>query len=153
MADRRDSHENEPRMPGHGNDRDATRDDDRDRRDHRKSAQKGSQTHAEGEHGAKTHARFIEQLHEARHEEPERTRRERARDAAAYAGKRRLVEDRQQHDESEKNSERTRLFVERKRGRDHGPSDNSGNLHGVLGHREHRADYKRRGPDGLDVKE
>ncbi|HEX6533616.1 MAG TPA: hypothetical protein VF041_03410 [Gemmatimonadaceae bacterium] len=148
MADRHDFHENEPRMPGH-DDRDATR----NRRDHRKGRQKGSQGHAEGEHGAKTHARFIEQLHEGRHEEPERARRERTREASAYAGKRRLVEDRQQHDEGEKNSERTRLFVEHKRGRDHGPSDNTGNLHGVLGHREHRADYKLRGPDGLEVNE
>jgi hypothetical protein len=30
-----------------------------------------------------------------------------------------------------------------------GPSDNSGNLHGVLGSREHRADYKTRRRDGL----
>ncbi|HEU4565851.1 MAG TPA: hypothetical protein VFS05_14420 [Gemmatimonadaceae bacterium] len=78
---------------------------------------------------------------------------ERARAKAAYGGRRRLVEDRQQHDEAEKNSERTRLFVEHERGRDEGPSDNRGNLHGVLGHREHRADYKLRGPDGLRADE
>jgi hypothetical protein len=38
------------------------------------------------------------------------------------------VEDRQQHDEGEKNSEHKRLFIETRRGRDDGPSDNSGNL-------------------------
>jgi hypothetical protein len=115
--------------------------------------QKGAQTHAEGQHGSRTHARFIEQLHQGEHEEPKEEREERKRELAAYIGKRRLVEDRQQHDEGEKNSERTRLFIEHKRGRDAGPSDNKGNLHGVLGHREHRADYKHRGPDGLKVEE
>lgn len=115
--------------------------------------QKGPQANAEGQHGPKTRARFIEQLHEGRHEEPVEQRVERARRRAAYGGKRRLVEDRQQHDEGEKNSERTRLFVEHRRGRDAGPSDNKGSLHGVLGHREHRADYKLRGPDGLRSKE
>ncbi|MFL5577885.1 MAG: hypothetical protein ACJ79S_18170 [Gemmatimonadaceae bacterium] len=111
--------------------------------------QKGPQRHAEGQHGPKTYQRFLDQLHEGPHEEPVEERAERARHRAAYDGRRRLVEDRQQHDEAEKNSERTRLFVEHERGRDEGPSDNRGSLHGVLGHREHRADYKLRGPDGL----
>ncbi|HEX7941937.1 MAG TPA: hypothetical protein VF488_09015 [Gemmatimonadaceae bacterium] len=147
MANRRDDHGDEPRTEGQAEIREISRDGRK-----QKGRQKGPQDHAEGQHGAKTHERFIERLHEGRHEEPVDERVERARVAAAYRGKRRLVEDRQQHDEGEKNSERTRLFVEHKRGRDEGPSDNTGNLHGVLGHREHRADYKLRGPDGLEVK-
>jgi hypothetical protein len=116
-------------------------------------AQKGPQKHAEGQHGGKTRARIIEQLHSRPPEEPREAIIEQQREEAAYGGKRRLVEDRQQHDEGEKNSERTRLFVEHERDRDDGPSDNRGNLHGVLGQREHRADYKLRGPDGLKVEE
>jgi hypothetical protein len=108
--------------------------------------------HAEGQHGSKTHSRFIEQLDEAPPQPPVTERIEKARQAAAYGGKRRLVEDREQHDEGEKNSERVRLFKEHQRGRDDGPSDNTGSLHGVLGNREHRADYKERGPDGLPIK-
>lgn len=111
------------------------------------------QDHAEGEHGAKTRARLLEQLHSGPHEEPAEERLAKSRKRAAYNGKRRLVEDRQQHDEAEKNSERKRLFVEHERGRDDGPSDNRGSLHGVLGHREHRADYKLRGHDGLKADE
>jgi hypothetical protein len=39
----------------------------------RDGQQKGAQTHAEGQHGAKAHARFIESLHEGgeRHQEAE----------------------------------------------------------------------------------
>lgn len=62
----------------------------------------------------------------------------------------------QDHAEGEygaKNSERGRLYDEHARGRDGGPSDNRGNLHGLLGHKGHRADYKTRGPDGLRAKE
>ena len=119
----------------------------------RRKRRPGPQMHAEGQHGERTHARFIEQLHDAPPEEPVAERVELMHRAAAYKGKRRLVEDRQQHDEAEKNSERKRLFIEHERGRDEGPSDNRGNLHGVLGHREHRADYKLRGPDGLRARE
>jgi hypothetical protein len=107
--------------------------------------------HAEGEHGPRTEAHIRQQLQSGPPEQPAEARVEQQRREAAFEGKRRLVEDRQQHDESEKNSEHTRLFVETRRGRDDGPSDNSGNLHGVLGSREHRADYRERGPDGLPV--
>jgi hypothetical protein len=112
----------------------------------------GPQSHAEGQHGARTHARFIEQLHEAPSREPVSERLERDHKKAAREGKRRLVEDRQQHDEAEKTSERTQLSEERRLGRDDGPSDNRGNLHGVIGHRSNRADYKTRGSDGLTTK-
>lgn len=145
----RDDFRDDERSARARDDHDATR----DQREQRKPEQKGAQTHAEGEHGAKTHARLIEQLQEGRHEKPAEERAEHEREEAAYQGKRRLVEDRQQHDEAEKNSEHERLFEEHERGRGEGPSDNEGNLHGVLGHREHRADCEERGPDGLDVKE
>jgi len=48
------------------------------------------------------------QLRSAPAEESEEAVRERARELAAREGKRRLVEGREQHDEAEKNSERTR---------------------------------------------
>lgn len=105
--------------------------------------------HAEGEHGPKTQARIIQQLESRPAELPAAARADLDRIRAAFGGKRRLVEDRQQHDEGEKNSERARLFEMTRRGRADGPSDNSGNLHGVLGSREHRADYKPRRRDGL----
>ena len=109
--------------------------------------------HAEGEHGPKTEARIAEQLRSGDPRAPMEARLEHDRLNAAFEGKRRLVEDRQQHDEAEKNSERRRLFKEAQRGRaQEGPSDNLGNLHGVLGSREHRADYKERGTDGLPTK-
>ena len=141
MAKRKDKHQNEPLAQG--------QEQVRDSKHHRHDHQKGPQVHAEGQHGAKTHARIIEQLHARPAEEPLEKRVEGKRRKAANEGKRRLVEDRQQHDEAEKNSERTRLFIEHGRGRDDGPSDNRGSLHGVLGHREHRADFKLRGSDGL----
>jgi len=109
--------------------------------------------HAEGQHGPRTHARFVEQLHEAPPAEPVENVVERKRKRAALEGKRRLVEDRQQHDEGEKNSERTRLAKDYQHGRSgDGPSDNTGNLHGVTGPRSHRADNKTRGRDGLPRK-
>ena len=97
--------------------------------------------HAVGQHGPRTHARFVEQLHEAPPAEPTQDIVERKRTRAAREGKRRLVEDRQQHDEGEKNSERTRFAKEHQHGRiGDEPSDNTGNLHGVTGSRSHRAD-------------
>ena len=62
----------------------------------------------EGQHGPKTHSRLMAQLRSAPAEESEEAVRERARELAAREGKRRLVEGREQHDEAEKNSERTR---------------------------------------------
>lgn len=119
------------------------------RNDREREQRKGPQAHAEGQHGEKTHERLVEQLREGPHEEPTEERLERDQHRAALEGKRRLVEDRQQHDEAEKNSERTRLFDEHERGIDEGPSDNRGSLHGVLDHREHRADYQQHGRHGL----
>jgi len=116
-----------------------------------RGTQKGPQQHAEGQHGEKTHERFIERLHEGSREESleETLQHDRAR--AAREGKRRLVEDREQHDHAEKNSEHQRLYIEieHERDRDDGPVDTTGNLHGELDKRSHRADYQQRGPDGL----
>lgn len=110
-------------------------------------------THAEGEHGPKTERRIIEQLESGPSHGSRAERVELDRMLGAFEGRRRLVEDREQHDEGEKNSERTQLFEETREGRaDQGPSDNAGNLHGVIGSRGHRADYKERGSDGLPSK-
>ena len=40
----------------------------------RKGRQKGPQQHAEGQHGYKTHERFIEQIHESLYPDEERQR-------------------------------------------------------------------------------
>ena len=80
----------------------------------RDGEQKGAQTHAEGQHGEKTHSAFIEGLH-GQHggsEESEGVpQAENDTDAHGrpIAGHHRLHEDRQQHDEAEKNSEANRL--------------------------------------------
>ena len=65
-------------------------------------------SHAEGEHGPKTEAQIRRQLHSSPPELPVAERIERDRERAAREGRRRLVEDREQHDEREKNSERNR---------------------------------------------
>lgn len=105
MGHRKDYHENEPEAQGQEHVRDS------------KSApppsQRGPQAHAEGQHGDKTHSRLMEQLHEGRHEESREAKVERDRENAAVKGGRRLVEDREQHDEAEKNSEHTQHHVNR----------------------------------------
>jgi hypothetical protein len=77
----------------------------------RDGRQKGAQTHAEGQHGEKARSRFIESLHEA----PEPIGSEIGADSPD--GAHRLHEDREQHDEAEKNSEKNRLAREVQRGR------------------------------------
>jgi hypothetical protein len=66
------------------------------------------QNHAEGEHGDKTRREFLKEL--AGSEEPDVRH---ASDADEFGrpvtGRHRLQEDRQQHDEAEKNSEANRL--------------------------------------------
>jgi hypothetical protein len=74
-----------------------------------KGEQKGPAAHAEGQHGDKTHARFLQELHSGPHEETVEERVAQQHEQSAYEGKRRLVEDRQQHDEAERNSEKVRL--------------------------------------------
>ena len=77
----------------------------------RDGRQKGAQTHAEGQQGKKAHARFIESLQEGGAASAEEL------GAEAVEGAHRLREDREQHDEAEKNSEKNRLNLEWKRGR------------------------------------
>ena len=73
----------------------------------RRGHQKGPQLHAEGEHGSATHRRNIEQLQDSPPKESleDRLARERGN---SREGKRRLSQDRQQHDEAEKGSEITK---------------------------------------------
>jgi hypothetical protein len=73
--------------------------------------QKGAQPHAEGQHGEKAHARFVESLHESREPPSDVSAK------SAANGSHRLREDREQHDEAEKNSEKNRLEREVKRHR------------------------------------
>jgi hypothetical protein len=77
-------------------------------------AQQGAQDHGEGQHGDKTHSQFIEDLH-GKHggsEESEGAP-QGQNDVDAYGrpitGHHRLREDREQHDEADKNSEANRL--------------------------------------------
>jgi hypothetical protein len=106
MEDRRDD------QPSASARRDAAwTDEDADmsaRRDAHRGRQKGAPPHAEGQHGQKTHERFIDQLESGLHDETRAEAMERERQHGANYGKRRLVEDREQHDEAEKNSERRR---------------------------------------------
>ena len=108
----------------------------------------GRSPQAEGGHGPQTHKRNIEQLESGPTESSREERFEEDRARGAVSGKRRLVEDREQHDEAEKNSERQQLFEESRQGGLDGPSDNSGNLNGQLGAHEHRADNTTRERDG-----
>lgn len=88
--------------------------------------------HAEGQHGERTHDAFIDGLH-GRHggsEESEGAPQEENLSAAAGVtsdGKHRLTEDRQQHDEADKNSEKNRLARELDRTK-HGSHATNGDL-------------------------
>ena len=81
--------------------------------------QKGPQDHAEGQHGSKTHSKFIEQLHSHANgghdigDEPSAN--ESRHHIAKHNATPRLFGDRQQHDEAEKKSEKTRLHRELER--------------------------------------
>lgn len=81
----------------------------------RKKRDPGPQRHAEGQHGEKTHGRFIEMLQEGRtigeHGAAKRT------EMPPVEGHHRLHQDRQQHDEAEKNSEKVEAFRELQRGK------------------------------------
>ena len=85
----------------------------------RDGIQKGPQDHAEGQHGSKTHSKFIEQLHSHSNgdgavagDEPAN---DRPHHLARHNATPRLFGDRQQHDEAEKKSEKTRLHRELER--------------------------------------
>ena len=72
--------------------------------------QQGPQRHAEGQHGDRTHRRFIEQLQEG-------TRAPRRTEGAPVEGNHRLHQDREQHDEAEKNAEKVEALREIRRGK------------------------------------
>ena len=76
----------------------------------RKKRQPGPQQHAEGMHGERTHSRFIEQLHEG-------SAPRKATEGADVEGHHRLHQDREQHDEAEKNAEKVEAMREIRRGR------------------------------------
>ena len=76
----------------------------------RDGVQKGPQDHAEGEHGAKTRSKILEQLHSGNDAvDPNKNGLEPSKSLAHHNAAHRLFEERQQHDEAEKNSEKTRL--------------------------------------------
>jgi hypothetical protein len=80
----------------------------------RDGKQQGPQTHGEGQHGDKTHEALIEGLqHKATSDDaPDKAPPGQAdfeADGRPIIGNHRLREDRQQHDEAEKNSEANRL--------------------------------------------
>jgi hypothetical protein len=84
----------------------------------RDGVQKGPQDHAEGQHGSKTRSKILEQLHSGNgatnHDSSEELKR--PKHLAHHNAAHRLFEERQQHDEAEKNSEKTRLHRETERG-------------------------------------
>jgi len=78
----------------------------------RDGVQKGPQDHAEGQHGAKTRSKILEQLHSRNGNgvvDPGKTAPETPKNLPHHNSAHRLFEERQQHDEAEKNSEKTRL--------------------------------------------
>jgi hypothetical protein len=85
----------------------------------RDGVQKGPQDHAEGEHGSKTRNKILEQLKTGNGTPPEKPQngQEPNKHIAHHNSTHRLFEARQQHDEAEKHSEKTRLNreVERRR--------------------------------------
>lgn len=75
----------------------------------KRGRQKGAVSHAEGEHGIRTHNKIIEQLQSGPSGE-ERDREKAAGDPLhREEGKHRLFEGREQHDHAAKNSQKTRL--------------------------------------------
>src|SRR3954464_11931259 len=84
----------------------------------RDGVQKGPQDHAEGQHGSKTRSKILEQLHSGNgvvtnNQDGNGTA---AETNGNHHAAHRLFEDRQQHDEAEKRSEKTRLNRELERG-------------------------------------
>lgn len=85
---------------------------------HRRERELGEHQHAEGRHGNRTHQRLVEQLHESSVAPAEDSPDGRAAEAKGrpVEGHHRLHEDREQHDEAEKNSEKSRAEREVRRG-------------------------------------
>ena len=80
----------------------------------RKKRSPGPQYHAEGQHGERTHQRFIEML-----QENARFREAAANETAKgpVEGNHRLHQDREQHDEAEKGSEKVEAMKDEQRGK------------------------------------
>ena len=76
----------------------------------RKPRGSGPQQHAEGQHGQKTHRRFIEQRGEGTTADSDELK------GRPIEGHHRLHQDREQHDEAEKNSEKVEAMREVQRG-------------------------------------
>ena len=76
-----------------------------------RQTQKGAQTHPEGSHGKKTRQAILEQLNANGQRTGDREI-EAQESTAMREGKHRVFEDREQHDEAEKNSEKNRLTRE-----------------------------------------
>ena len=76
-----------------------------------RQTQKGAQTHAEGQHGEKTREAILQQLN-ADGQRTGDAEREHQEAVAGREGKHKIHEDREQHDEAEKNSEKNRLVRE-----------------------------------------
>jgi hypothetical protein len=96
--------------------------------------QKGPQQHAEGQHGGKTHAKLVEQL-QAGSRRGEYVPNE--LEGHPSVGRHRLAEDRQQHDEAEKNSEKNRLLRELDKAN---LDQNESDIPSIKGGREKRVD-------------
>ena len=80
-------------------------------RDDDRGEQKGAQAHAEGQHGARTRSQLREQInnHGASADE-QATENEAAAAAAVRQGRHKIYEERKQHDEADRNSEKNRLM-------------------------------------------
>jgi hypothetical protein len=74
--------------------------------------QKGAQNHPEGGHGDRTHKKIVEQLKSNKHGTDKNDN-----PLEDAQGKHHIYEDRQQHDEADKNSEKDRLRHDRSKGR------------------------------------
>lgn len=79
----------------------------------RKPRDTGPQRNAEGQHGEKTHRRFVEQLQQSRTRQADTGP---LTEQPDVEGHHRLHQDREQHDEAEKNSEKVEAMREIQRG-------------------------------------
>jgi len=77
----------------------------------REGVQQGPQNHAEGQHGSKTHSKFLEQLQSGNGPTTDNSPNGSSspKNPGHHNAVHRLTESRQQHDAAEKRSEKTRL--------------------------------------------
>lgn len=84
--------------------------------DDERGKQKGAQTHPDGSHGDRTHQAKQQEIN-ANGARTGDEAAETAHEVATRAGKHKIHEDRQQHDEADKNSQKNRLRHDRDLGR------------------------------------